>query len=72
MATPFVPENIYRGGDDRWYHDGVDVTDRPVRWRCPRGLSFRASLVLRTSPHDPGCPTCWAAKDTAALRRGGR
>ena len=59
MATPFTPEHILLGDDDRWYHDGVDVTDRPIWWLCRHGHEWQATLGLRTSPNDPGCPTCY-------------
>lgn len=60
MRTPFTPQNIIRGHDGRWYHDGVDVTDRPLWWLCPAGHEWQAPLAVRTGVHDPGCPTCWA------------
>lgn len=58
MATPFTPENIACGNDGRFYHDGIDVTDRPVAWQCPQGHEWWATLAIRTSPDDPGCPGC--------------
>lgn len=58
MPTPLSPENIYQGPDGRWYHDGTDVTDHPFAWRCAQGHAWEASLAIRTSANDPGCPTC--------------
>ncbi|WP_344046982.1 zinc-ribbon domain-containing protein [Nocardioides panacihumi] len=60
MSTPFTPENIYGSADGRWYHDGRDVSDHLVWWQCTVGHSWQASLIVRTSSDDPGCPTCWA------------
>lgn len=59
--TPFTPANIVKGDDGRWYHDGEDVTDRPVWWKCGQGHSWEATIGARTSLDDVGCPTCWAA-----------
>jgi len=55
-GTPFTPENIHRGEDGRWYHDGVDVTDRPVWWLCPEGHEYQRSLAQVIAR--PGCPDC--------------
>ena len=60
MRTPFTPENILLGDDDRWYHDGFDVTEVPLWWHCHSGHHWQAPLALRTRPDDVGCPTCWA------------
>lgn len=65
MATPFNPQNVHLGGDGRWYHDGVDVTDVLIWWRCREDDShepWQATLAQRTNPNDAGCPTCWAVK----------
>lgn len=56
-STPFSPENILLI-DGRWFHDGVDVTERPVAWRCTFGHSWWETLAIRTSPQDTGCPHC--------------
>lgn len=65
MPTPFTPENIHQGEDGRWYHDGVDVTDRLIWWRCKDEdhEPWEATLAQRTDPNDAGCPACWAAKN---------
>ncbi len=57
-ATPFTPENILSGNAGRWYHDGVDVTDVAIWWRCSSDHSWQASLGHRTSCADEGCPVC--------------
>jgi len=54
--TPFTPENIYGDGAGRWIHDGVDVSDRAVWWRCASGHSYQASIARR--PEGDGCPAC--------------
>lgn len=58
MSTPFTPDNVIQGDDGRWYHDGVDVTDKLIAWRCRRGHSWQATLAQRTAPDDVGCPVC--------------
>lgn len=56
-ATPFTPENIRQGGDRRWYHEGVDVTDRPVWWNCPRGHDYQRSIADAIAAAGR-CPAC--------------
>lgn len=58
MPTPLTPANIHQGPDGRWYHDNTDVTDHPFAWQCTQGHTWHASLAIRTSVDDPGCPTC--------------
>ena len=59
-STLFTPENIYLNeATGRWYHDGIDVTDVGLWWRCPSGHSFAATLGEQTSGGlCPTCPTC--------------
>ncbi|PRY39343.1 hypothetical protein LY71_12112 [Geodermatophilus tzadiensis] len=57
MATPFTPENIHQGDDDRWYHDGVDVTDRPVWFQCPEGHEYQFTLAEAVARR-ARCPEC--------------
>jgi hypothetical protein len=59
-STPFTPENI-ACIDGRFFHDGLDVTERPVAWLCAAGHSWWATLAHRTSRRDTGCPECAAA-----------
>lgn len=73
--SAFSPENILQGPDGRWYHDGIDVTDRPVWWLCPVGHSWQASLAAREAGAD--CPRCKAGigrvrRRHPACRRGRR
>ena len=66
QATPFTPDNILAGDDGRWYHDGVDVTDLAIWWKCSSGHSWQASLGHRTSSADIGCADCVALSDATA------
>lgn len=58
QGTPFTPDHIFRGPDDRWYQDGRDVTDSPLWWQCTQGHQWQAPLAARTGGTDPGCPMC--------------
>ncbi|WP_373070669.1 zinc-ribbon domain-containing protein [Gemmatimonas sp.] len=54
--TPFTPHNIYIGESARWFHDGVDVSDRLVWWRCQSGHEYQASIACRIA--GSGCEMC--------------
>lgn len=64
--SAFTPENILQGPSGRWYHDGVDVTDRPVWWLCPAGHSWQASLAEREAGTE--CPRCEAGPRSRTRR----
>lgn len=61
MPTAFTPENIVQFPSGRWYHDGLDVTDRQLWWRCALGHRWQDTLAARTGTHAGGCPTCAAS-----------
>ena len=44
ITTPFTPDNIHGIGNEtgRWLHDGIDVSDLLVWWRCPSGHEYQA------------------------------
>jgi hypothetical protein len=54
--TSFEPCNIFSDGRGRWFHDGIDVTDRLVWWRCPSGHQYQASISQRTNGDE--CVAC--------------
>jgi hypothetical protein len=58
---PMTPQNIFLTDDSRWEHNGVDVTDMLMSWRCALGHIWQASLHYRTRSDDKGCPECATA-----------
>ncbi len=61
-TTPFTPEHIHRGEDGRWYHDGVDVTDRAVWSNCPAGHDYQRSIADAIA-RQGRCPDCGTDTD---------
>lgn len=58
-GTPFTPENVRQGEDGRWYHDGVEVTDRVVGWKCSEcGERYQEAIGTRIARGGTGCPLC--------------
>lgn len=55
-TPPFNPANILDGKDGRWYWNGIDVTDRPLGWRCSNGHRYEETLGNRLA--DAKCPEC--------------
>ena len=66
MLLDLTVEDVHRHTGQRWFLHGIDITHRPLWWRCTAGHMWQETICVRTSPQDAGCPACATIASTNA------